>query len=355
VFAGTLDLQGADIRGSVHLASLRCTDPGPDGALHLSRAVIGGGLLAPRADLTGLVQLRHARVSASVDLADATVAGTVEADNLVLSGDLDFTGATVTGAVTLRGAQVDGTVDLRDMVLGAREGISVHADGLVCFQLVLMCRTPPGDIDVSHASVDVLCDVAPAWPTGPGRPRLTDFTYRQLRKDVPVAERLDILLRASPTVQPQPYEQLAAVYRSAGRDRLARRVLREKLRRESRTGGWPQRAWGLVQDTTIGYGYLPGRAALIFATLLVAGTSYYATAADCAGRPGLCPVDPAQHPRWDPLLYVLDLLVPLVDLGHEKSWDPSGVDKAVMIGLLLSGWIFATTLIAAAGRALNRP
>lgn len=101
-------------------------------------------------------------------------------------------------------------------------------------------------------------------------------------------------------------------------------------------------------------GYLPGRAVSIFAGLLIAGTGYFAAFADCGARPGICPIDPLQHPRWDPFLYVLDLLVPLVDLGHEKTWDPVGADKAVMIGLLLSGWVFATTLIAAAGRALRR-
>ncbi|GAA3455803.1 hypothetical protein [Dactylosporangium matsuzakiense] len=44
-----------------------------------------------------------------------------------------------------------------------------------------------------------------------------------------------------------------------------------------------------------------------------------------------------------------------VDLGHGNAWDPTGLDKAVMIALLLSGWIFATTIVATAGRALSRP
>jgi hypothetical protein len=70
-----------------------------------------------------------------------------------------------------------------------------------CFQLSLRCRTPSGDVDLSHASVDVLNDHPLAWPTDPGRIRITDFTFRQLRNDVQIAERLEIL-RVPPTGSP---------------------------------------------------------------------------------------------------------------------------------------------------------
>jgi hypothetical protein len=171
---------------------------------------------------------------------------------------------------------------------------------------------------------------------------------------VPVRDRLTLLERATPSAEPQPYEQLAAAYRAAGRERDAQLVLREKLRRGSRSGGWPRRVWGHAQDLTIGYGYLPARAVAIFLALLAAGTVYFAAVSGCAGRDGLCAIQPDQHPHWDPLLYTLDLLVPLADLGHERAWDPTGTDKAVMLMLLLSGWVFATTIIAAAGRAISR-
>ncbi|MEU8004494.1 hypothetical protein AB0B66_25330 [Catellatospora sp. NPDC049111] len=353
--AGTVDLQGADIRGGLHLAGLSVTDPGPDGSLHLFRAAVGGGVELTGARLSGDFRLRYARITAGLHFVDGSVDGRVDADNLVLTGDFDLTDTALTGEVTLRGARVEDTVDLERTRFGSTGGVSLQADGLTCFQLGLMCHTPPGDVHLGHATVEVLCDTAQAWPDGPGRPHLTDFTYRRLRQDVPMAARLDLLARATPSGQPQPYEQLAAVFRSAGREREAQRVLREKLRRESRSGGLVRRAWGRVQDLTIGYGYLPARAAVIFAALLAAGTAYFAAAADCVGRAGPCPVQPGQHPHWDPFLYTLDLLIPLVDLGHEKAWDVTGIDKVVMVTLLLSGWIFATTIIAAAGRAIRRP
>jgi hypothetical protein len=354
-FAGTVDLRAVDIRGGLELDGIHCTDPSPDGGLHLPRAVIRGGLGVIGARVVGTVCLTLAQVSASVDLARITITdGELDADNISVGGDFDVTDATIDGAVTLRGARVVGTVDFYQTTLGTTGGFSIQADGLVAFQLILECRTPPGDVGLGHATIEVLTDLADAWPDDPGRPIITDFTYRRLHNDVPVDQRLAILRRATPTVAPQPYEHLAAVYRSAGREGQARRVLREKLRRESRAGGLPIRVWGLIQDLAIGYGYRPGRAAGIFGALLLAGTVYFAVAPDCAAARGPCPVNAADQRTWDPFLYVLDVLVPIVDIGHEKAWDPTGLDKAVMVTLLVSGWVYATAVVAAAGRALSR-
>jgi hypothetical protein len=358
--AGTVDLAGAEIRGGLQLDALRCKAPGPQGSLRLPRAVIRAGVHVRWATLDGPVDLVHAQVSASVDFYQSEVnavgaaAGSIDADNISVIGDFTVRDAGVAGSVTLRGAHVEGTVDFGGTRLGQADGCSIGADGLVAFQLTLAGAAPPGDIDLSHAAVEVLDDEAQTWPAGPGRPVLAGFTYRQLRSTVPVRRRLDMLRRATPSVEPQPYEQLAACYRNAGHERQAREILREKLRRESRAAGRVTRLWGLLQDVTTGYGYLPGRAAAIFTALLLSGTAYFGAAAHCAGTRGLCPVSPTDHPTWDPFLYTLDVLVPVIDLGHEKAWDPTGVDKAVTILLLASGWILVTTLVAALGRALNR-
>jgi hypothetical protein len=46
--------------------------------------------------------------------------------------------------------------------------------------------------------------------------------------------------------------------------------------------------------------------------------------------------------------------VPLVDLGHERAWDPVGADKAAAVLIIAAGWVLATTVVAGAGRALRR-
>jgi hypothetical protein len=59
-------------------------------------------------------------------------------------------------------------------------------------------------------------------------------------------------------------------------------------------------------------------------------------------------------PTWDPFLYSVDLLVPLLDLGHDKAWEPVGADKAVALSVMVAGWVLATTVIAGTGRSLGR-
>jgi hypothetical protein len=50
----------------------------------------------------------------------------------------------------------------------------------------------------------------------------------------------------------------------------------------------------------------------------------------------------------------VDLLVPLLDLGHDKVWDPVGADKAVALSVMVVGWVLATTVITDSGRILGR-
>ncbi|MBL7262231.1 hypothetical protein [Paractinoplanes lichenicola] len=305
---GTLNLPAATVDGPLEL-------PGAElGELGAWGLTVAGSVVLADARVTGSVNLQGAELRAGFH-ASGLVAGRLQANRAEIRGDCVLGRARFDGLVTMRGTKVGGTVVLRDTELGQDGGVSLKADGLVAFELLLECPTPPGDVDLRHATVEVLADAATAWPA---RPVLTDFTYRQLRRDVPVGERLEVLRRATPSVEPQPYEQLALAYRAAGRERDARRVLREKLRRESRTGGLPGRLWGIVQDLSIGYGYQPGRAAAIFAVLLLAGTGWFAVAASCAGAAGLCPIKADEHPSWDAFLYSLDLLVPLIDWATRR-------------------------------------
>jgi hypothetical protein len=168
-----------------------------------------------------------------------------------------------------------------------------------------------------------------------------------------IRERLAWLAAATPHAEPGPYNQLAACLRAAGLSQEANQALREKLRRAARARGRFRQAWGLLQDLTVGYGYLPGRAVAGVVALLAFGTVYFSTVT-CGPAPGLCPVKADEHPAWDPFLYVLDLLIPVVGLGHDTAWDPTGTSKAVALVLIAAGWVLVTTVAAAAARSLNR-
>jgi hypothetical protein len=163
-----------------------------------------------------------------------------------------------------------------------------------------------------------------------------------------VRERLDWMARYDPAFAPGPYDQLAAALRRDGREGEARQVLRVRERLRHRAMGRLGAIWGTVQDATIGFGYRPARALLWLVAVLAGGSAWFALSGP------LAPVKPGETPTWDPVLYTLDLLVPLVDLGHEHAWNPVGPDKAVAVLIMAAGWVLATTVVAGASRALGR-
>ncbi|MFF5210025.1 hypothetical protein [Streptosporangium sp. NPDC000396] len=363
VVKGAFDLRGAEISGALGLDGATFTDPSPEGAVRLSRTVIRGGVTARRARLTGLIDLSLSQVTGGVVLAEAEIGGTDEAPGSVtvagaaISGDLDMRKATLTGLLDVSSAVLQGNVELADATLGQENGISFRAGGLVARRLNFSPSLPSGRIELGHAAVEVFADDPASWPEEPGRVVLDQFTYQSLAGTMSVKDRVKWLAGGTPNAEPGPYNQLAGCYRAAGLEREASRVLREKLRRTARVRGRMWRLWGLVQDLTLGYGYQPWRAVVGVAGLLIAGTVYFSTVTCGTGSAqtdGLCPIKADEHPTWDPFLYSLDLLIPLVSLGHDTAWDPTGPSKVIAMVLIASGWVLATTVAAAAARAINR-
>jgi hypothetical protein len=104
--------------------------------------------------------------------------------------------------------------------------------------------------------------------------------YEVLHEDpkVDVAARLDWLVRDQRGYAPQPYEQLAAVYRKAGRDEDARRISIAKQRARRRTIALPSRLWKLLLDILVGYGYRTWLAGLWLLAWWAVGTLVFAVA-----------------------------------------------------------------------------
>ena len=147
--------------------------------------------------------------------------------------------------------------------------------------------------------------------------------------------------------QPQPYEQLASWYRSIGHDQDARRVLLTKQRKR-RAGLRPAaRFWGAVQDGLVGYGYRPWLAGLWLLGLLTCGTAYFS-----ANHPQ--PATPHQDIGFNAFGYTLDLILPVVNLGQQSSWNPQGAGQAIAYALIIGGWVLATALVAGITRVLVR-
>ncbi len=66
------------------------------------------------------------------------------------------------------------------------------------------------------------------------------------------------------------------------------------------------------------------------------------------------PLKEGEGPVWNPELYTLDLLLPVIDLGQGTAWRPEGGTQWVVAALTLLGWILATTVAAGASRLLRR-
>lgn len=209
-------------------------------------------------------------------------------------------------------------------------------------------RPEQGRVVLSGATVENLVDAAESWPVGDGL-WMAGFTYQHLipRGPFPLERRLQWLATATPEFSPEPYEQLATVLRNSGEDDDARRVLLEKHRRRRETLGVAGKVWGYVQDWAVAYGYRPGRALVWMAVLWAAGTVYFSSYPPTV-------LSAEERPHWNAPLYALDLLLPVITLGHKEHWTPAGHAQWTAAVLILLGWTLATTVAAGATRLLRR-
>lgn len=201
-----------------------------------------------------------------------------------------------------------------------------------------------GAVDLTHARIGVLRDDPQRWPDDL---QLAGLTYDILEPQLPAYRRLDWLRRSANNSSPDPYEQLAAFYTRMGRGAEARRVLYAAERDDRSSKPWASRTWSLLQDITVGYGYRPFRAALWLLALVIAGSIIYAAIPPA-------PLNGSIAPHFNPVMYTLDLLLPVVDLGQKHAYNPAGIEQWLSYLLTASGWILATTVAAGVARIITR-
>ncbi|MEU5953309.1 oxidoreductase [Streptomyces sp. NPDC047525] len=205
-----------------------------------------------------------------------------------------------------------------------------------------------GKIILSGAKVVNLIDKSTSWP-GPGGLQMGGFSYENLVPlgSFPLSRRLSWVAAATAEYNPEPYEKLATVLRNGGEDADAREVLLAKQRRRRETLPLAAKLWGFAQDWTVAYGYRPGRAALWMAVLWAVSAVAFTRADHPAIKPG-------EHPNWNPALFSLDLLLPVINLGQDSYWQLRGGWQWFAAILILLGWVLATTVAAGATRLLRR-
>ncbi|WP_146141021.1 hypothetical protein [Stenomitos frigidus] len=270
----------------------------------------------------------------------------------------------VKGNVSLKDFKVEGLISL----YGARVGKTLE---------IARIRAPQGmALDLRFAQVQTFEHAENSLPLS-GNLALNGLAYEVLgTKPLQNCERHLTWLRLQPKAlfSSQPYEQLAKVLRSVGEGDEAVKVLigRENDLLQRGNLHWFSKGWKRFLGYTIAYGYHPEWALIWGLVVVVAGSFLFnvgyqhglisATDKDCK-PPTLQQVDQAcpNHPKFNPIIYSLDVFLPIVDLRLKTYWLPNatkGVENPffhIKWGALLryyfwlhiiSGWVLTTLWVA---------
>lgn len=346
---GQVIMAGADVSGDLNLtgAVLETGDGKP--ALNAERSRIGSTLVLSDIKVIGEVNLRSIRVGERLLLDGAELRDpfgmALRLSRAQVTSDLFCGQMTAAGQVKLTGATIGAKVGFKGALVTHSAGTAIDAGGLRAqeFHLEPAARFE-GGVDLRHATLGVLYDDPVAWPD---RLYLDSLTYQALSPRLPASQRLGWLARDPGGHQPQPYEQLASHYTAVGQPTQARTVLYAKERVQHQGRGPVSRAWSLLQDITVGYGYRPRRALGWLALLLATGSIAFSVVPPPALQAG-------NAPHFNGIIYTLDLMLPVVNLGQKYAFNPGGAEQWLSYVLIAAGWTLATTVAAGVARVLRR-
>jgi len=393
---GQVRLQHAALKGGLYLSEAHLRNSGGPAILG-ARLDAEEGLFLDNLTCEGEITLTHARIGRNMVLTDAKLhdrgGEAINAGGAIIQGPIDARGLGAKGAVSLPDAQVAGPIHFQHANLENSGGPALDASGiqaasainlsegftargtvslinarvasylsldgavllqpdgeaLLCWradmpELVLRPQQVEGTVNLQHARITILRDDKKDWP---GQLELDGLTYSILDPQLPARERLAWLARDPRGHLASPYGQLAAVYRSQGRDADARTVQHARLQRARPALAWYARFWGHLQDITVGYGYRPVRAALWLLVLLAIGTTVFSVYPPA-------PFPDSNAPHFIPLIYTLNLILPIVDFGQARTFNPHGAEQWLSYALILAGWTLATTAATGIIRVLRR-
>jgi hypothetical protein len=370
---------GIDVTFS-HLQSLevRSSSTGPIAADMSELA----GDLALRFGTHGPVSLFRARIGGNVDCTGSTLLSrgeqSVNAAASTVAGDMIFhDGFTADGVLDLRLARVGQSLSFNRVIFRGPDDTGLNAErasiGGTLYWVDIQ-HTPNTQLDLENTKADALWDNEDSWPA-PGKLMINGFTYTEFAGGPADAEpRLRWLELQPPGYRPQPYRQLAKVLRDSGRETGATDVLiaKEEVRRREAGLGRMERAWNLMLDVTIGYGYRPLRALWWIAGFVIVGAVLFelgyrariVTPTDEAAYRVFVEsgAGPPHYPPFHAFVYALENFLPVVDLDQGEYWRPNPVHGAVPGRLLrwylwlhiLAGWLL-TPLLFAGLSGLIRP
>ncbi|WP_043675658.1 hypothetical protein [Streptomyces xylophagus] len=361
-----LSLSDARVSGGMLLNGARINAPGGWAMAAGGLAMEGGVFCQGGFVARGQIRLMEAQLPRGLHMRGARLecpgprGVALSLDHAVASTLNLSDGFTADGTVRLRGAQVSDKATFEGAVLnGPPDGDGPALLGMlmqaVDFDFTL-AQPPSGTVDLRAAQVSYLHDNEHSWPDVV---ELDGFVYGSIKVDE-AGERREAVgrrgsvahrvawIRRSPGYTPQPYEQLATWYRKAGHDDEARCVLLAKQRHRRQTLPRAARAWGRLLDVTVGYGYRPWLAGVWLLALTFLGTLSFSTHTPT-------PVQRGEGAPFQPLVYTLDLLIPIGGLGQRTAWYwPNDSVQWLAYLLIAFGWVLTTAVIAGVTRALQK-
>jgi adhesin HecA-like repeat protein len=362
---GELRLSRAQIGGPLDLTGATLTNDNGT-AFNGDGLSVTGGAFFRQATVTGELRLLGAQIGGQLDLTGATLTNdngkAFSGDSLSLTGGAFFRQATVTGELRLPGAQISGQLNLTGATLTNDNGTAFNGQEMRAATWFFRTRSGiEGDVDLTGADVANLVDRLSTWPE---RVFLDGFTYGALTgaEDGDVASRL-AWIRRNHDFSPGVYDQLADVYRRAGQDQDAREVTiaRENDRRHRGQLSLPSKTWNMFLSLTVAHGYKPWRAALFLVVVVAMSTWLFlkpeaqtAMAPTKSSQPVPSAADcTASYECFEPWIYSLDVVIPVVDLHQDNNWVPSADRpwgewyRALTWALIAIGWLLTTAVLAA--------
>jgi hypothetical protein len=346
--AGRFSFIGAHIASGLNLVGASIDGKG-ERSIAGDGAVVDGMLALSELRARGEMSLRSIRVGRAVMMIGAELANdgdiACRLSGAEIAGDVICLRTSVLGGLRMTGGRIAGRLNLEQVRIANEGGQAISARALQAGQLSFAPAEPiKGLVDFGHARIEVYRDDPASWPE---ELSIDGMTYQALEPRLPARDRLRWLARDPNGPQSQPYEHLAAHYVQIGHPEEARTVWYLREREQRRMAAPLAKFWSVVQDVMLGYGYRPWRALAWLALLLIIGSVTF-------GMDPPSAFQPATAPEFNPVIYTLDLLLPLVDLGQKHAFNPKGAEQLLSYVLMAAGWILVTTVAAAAARVLQR-
>jgi hypothetical protein len=395
---GKVHLPGAKIAGNLECDGAHIFSPSGDALVGQGAKVAGYVYLREGFHAGGTVNFvgseigrdlicNNSRFARPLKFREPADASALRADGAVISGSVFCNGNfTARGLLSFHGAQLDGELDLAHVrfISGSRfSGLNARRATIKGrFQWTGITLDHHTMFDLRDANAGRLCDDVTSWPT-PNHILLDGFVYSHIADGPTEAKSRLQWVRRQPFANPpnyllpipgnpqfasQPYRQLAKVLRDSGHEADAKKVMIECETDRSRYGGLSrtQQTWWWILKKTIGYGYRPQLAAYFAIVIWLAGWFVFCQAkrADLMTTPPNAKADYAttKDRMFSPMIYSLDSLLPVGNLGQKEYWLPDPSRSCKVLGYeasacgqatrdylflhTIAGWILGTLFVA---------